>query len=70
MAQYSIYLNISNVEILLKSSKAVYSAVQRRGKAHLDHRSDEDHIHRSSETVFSDDPKKKTQKLKLAKFMK
>jgi predicted transcriptional regulator len=70
MAQYSIYLNMSNVAILLKSRKAVYSAVLRRGKVHLEHRSDEGNIHRSSLTVFADDHKKKTQELKLAKCMK
>ncbi|HSQ52959.1 MAG TPA: hypothetical protein VLM82_00775 [Acidobacteriota bacterium] len=36
----------------------------------MEHRSDEDHIHCSSETVLVDDPKKKTQKLKLAKCIK
>ena len=59
MAQ-SRYLNMSNLAILLKSRKTVYSDVQRREKAHLEHRFDEGHIHRSSETVMVDDHKKKT----------
>jgi hypothetical protein len=70
MAQYSTYLNMSNLAIVLKSRKRVYSTVQKEREAHLEHRSDEDHINCSSETVFADDQKKKTQKLKFAKCMK
>jgi hypothetical protein len=51
-AQYSRYLNMSSIAVLLKSRKAVSFAVQRRGSPILDVRSGKGHIYSMSEDVF------------------